>query len=104
MHKYINFNNLNYGLRNFKSRKPFPYTIVDNFFKKKVAEKLAKEFPIYNDKKLHEYKNYCEIKKSSNNWNLFPPLTYKIFTILNSNKITKIVGIHQKLVKNKMEF
>ena len=68
-----------------------PYTIVDNFFKKNIAIKLEKEFPEYNDKNLHAYKNYCEIKKSSNNWNLFPSLTYEIFTILNSEKIIKLI-------------
>ena len=92
MNKYINFINLNRSLNNFTSKKPFPYTIVDNFFKKNIAIKLSKEFPDYTDKSLHEYKNYCEIKKSSNNWNLFPPLTYKIFSILNSNSITKIIS------------
>ena len=87
MNKYINFNNLTKSLRNFNSQKPFPFTIVDNFFKKSIAKKLEKEFLDFNDKNLHVYNNYCEIKKSGNNWNLFPPLTYKIFTILNSTKI-----------------
>ena len=84
MSKYINFNNLNKNLYKFNSQKPFPYAVIDNFFKKSIAKKLEKEFLNYNDKNLHVYKNYCEIKKSCNNWNLFPPLTYKIFTLLNS--------------------
>ena len=92
MSKYINFSNLTKALINFNAQKPFPYAIVDNFFKKSIARKLEKEFLNYNDKNLHEYNNYCEIKKSCNNWNLFPPLTYKIFTILNSNKILKIIS------------
>ena len=92
MSKYINFSNLTKALINFNAQKPFPYAIVDNFFKKSIARKLEKEFLNYNDKNLHEYYNYCEIKKSCNNWNLFPPLTYKIFTILNSNKILKIIS------------
>ena len=88
MRDYINLKNLNKGLKSFYSKKPFPYAVIDNFFKKNIAFKLEKEFPNYNDKKLHEYKNYCEVKKTSNNWNFFPPLTYKIFTLLNSNKMT----------------
>ena len=92
MSKYINYSNLNKALSKFKAQKPFPYAIVDNFFKKSIAKKLEKEFLNYNDKNLHEYNNYCEVKKSCNNWNLFPPLTYKIFTILNSNKILKIIS------------
>ncbi len=90
--KYINFNNLSRGLKKFKFQKIFPYIVIDNFLNPAIAKKLAKEFPGYNDKNLHEYNNYCEIKKSSNIWNLFPPLTYNIFTILNSEKITKLIS------------
>ena len=92
MSNYINFSNLTKALNSFNDQKPFPYAIVDNFFKKSIAKKLEKEFLNYNDKNLHEYNNYCEVKKSCNNWNLFPPLTYKIFTILNSSKILKIIS------------
>ena len=57
MNKYINFNNLNKPLNSFNSKKPFPYAIVDNFFKKSIAIKLSKEFPKYANKSLHEYNN-----------------------------------------------
>ncbi len=97
MSRYINFNNLNKAFNNFKYRKPFPFTIVDNFFRPSIAKRLEKEFPNYNDKFLHEYNNYCEVKKSSNNWNIFPPLTYKIFTILNSEKFVKIISKNLKI-------
>jgi len=92
MTKYINFNNLNKGLYNFKFKKIFPYIVIDNFFNEKIAKKLEKEFPNYNDKSLHKYNNFCEVKKTLNIWNLFPPLTYNIFTTLNSDKITKIIS------------
>lgn len=91
MIKYINSNNFSNSLNNFNYKKPFPYTIIDNFFKKAVAKQLEKEFLAYNNKNLHVYNNYCEVKKSCNNWNLFPPLTYKVFTILNSKKILKLM-------------
>ena len=42
MSKYINFNNLIRSLSSFNSQKPFPYAIVDNFFKKSIAKKLEK--------------------------------------------------------------
>ena len=90
--KYINLNNLNKSLNKYQIQKPFPYTIVDNFFKKNVAKKLEKEFLKYNNQRLHEYKNYCEVKKSSNNWNLFPPITYQIFTYLNSSEMTDLIS------------
>tara|TARA_B110001454_G_C12687679_1_gene420907 strand:- start:374 stop:1162 length:789 start_codon:yes stop_codon:yes gene_type:complete len=94
--KFINFNNLNKGLRKFRSQKTFPFTVIDNFFNEKIAKKLEKEFPNYKDKNLHVYNNYCEIKKTLNIWNLFPPLTYNIFTILNSDKITKLISKNLK--------
>ena len=84
--KLINFNNLSKGLSKFKSQKTFPYAVIDNFFSEKIAKKLEKEFPNYKDKNLHVYNNYCEVKKTLNIWNLFPSLTYNIFTILNSDK------------------
>ena len=95
--KYINLNNLRRGLFTFGFKKPFPYAIVDNFFNKNIAKKLEIEFPKYKDKNLHEYKNYCEVKKSCNNWNLFPSLTYKIFTILNSKEILELISKKTKI-------
>ena len=95
--KYINLNNLRRGLFAFRSKKPFPHAIVDNFFNKNIAKKLEMEFPTYKDKNLHEYKNYCEVKKSCNNWNLFPSLTYKIFTILNSKEILELISKKTKI-------
>ena len=68
MLKYINLNNLKRGLFDFRSKKPFPYAIVDNFFNKNIAKKLEMEFPAYKDKNLHEYKNdSIDIKRS---WSL----------------------------------
>ena len=99
MHEYINLKNLNKSLKGFYSKKPFPYAVIDNFFKTDIAHKLEKEFPDYNDKNLHEYKNYCEVKKTSNSWNLFPPLTYKIFSLLNSSKITDYIANKLRLTK-----
>ena len=97
MIKYINLKNFKAGLKNFKQKKPFPYAVIDNFFKKDVAKKLEREFPSYNNKNLHVYNNYCEVKKSLNNWNFFPPLTYKVFSALNSydliNQLSKKLKI-----------
>ena len=76
MTKYVNINNLKKGLKNFKSQKIFQYTIVDNFFRKKIAKELEREFPKYNDKNLHEYNNFCEVKKSLNNWNMIFKIYY----------------------------
>jgi len=63
---------------------PFDHCIIDNFFLPDVAKLLEKEFPDYDNDSLHLYSNSLERKKTSNNWNLFPPLTYKVFSFLNS--------------------
>jgi len=99
MREYINLKNLNKSLKGFYSKKPFPYAVIDNFFKADIAHKLEKEFPDYNDKNLHEYKNYCEVKKTSNSWNLFPPLTYKVFSLLNSIKVIDFISTKLRLSK-----
>ena len=96
MRDYINLKNLGKSMRTFYKKSPFPYAVIDNFFKPSIANKLEKEFPKYKDKRLHEYKNYCEVKKTSNNWNFFPPLTYKVFSLLNSNQTTKFFILYIK--------
>ncbi len=99
----INNKNFNKSFKNLQ-KKNFPYVVIDNFFKKNIAIKLEKEFPKYENKILHEYKNFCEIKKSLNNWNIFPPLTYKTFTILNSNEVIKLLTKKLKLQKMYADF
>ena len=39
------------------------------------------------------------MKKTSNSWNLFPPLTYKIFSLLNSSKVTDFISTKLRLSK-----
>ena len=67
-------------------KKPFDHLIIDNFLKTKTLLKIQKEFPKYNDKIWHEYSNYCENKKTCNQWNYFKPTVYSLFTFLNSEK------------------
>ena len=95
INKYININKLNNSLKNFNKGRPFPHVIIDNFLKNKIAKKIEKEFPKFTDKELHEYRNYCEIKKSTNLWNLFQPTTYQLISILNSSEFTN--NIKKKL-------
>jgi len=46
---------------------------------------LEQEFPDFDDILWHEYRNAIEIKKVCNNWNVFPKLTYQVFSYLNSD-------------------
>ena len=71
---------------------PFPHYLIDDFFKKEVAEKLESEFPDFNSDIWHIYKNPIEVKKTCNNWNQFPNLTYKVFTLLNSRNFTGYIS------------
>lgn len=84
LNKFINFKNLVSQVKNFNNNSPFDHVVVDNFFKNEIAQKLETEFPAFDDKVWHEYKNAIEIKKTCNNWNFFPSLTYKIFSFLSS--------------------
>ena len=87
--QFIDVENLRKSAMNFQDRKPFPYMICDGFFRSDVALKLSGEFPDFHSPIWHEYNNAIEQKKVQNDWNRFPPLTYKIFQFLNSLEFTK---------------
>ncbi|MBI59626.1 proline hydroxylase [bacterium] len=76
----------------FLSKQPFPYCVIDDFFPTSLAEALSLDFPEFNDPKWHEYKNSIEIKKISNNWNIFPKTTYDTFCYLNSMEFTSLLS------------
>lgn len=76
----------------FKGNSPFDHTIIDNFFESEVAEALESEFPAFDSSVWHQYDNAIEVKKTCNNWNVFPPLTYRVFSYLNSREFTAMLG------------
>ena len=80
--------------------KPFKHIVIDNFLEK-IFKNDNNEFPKYGDKTWHQYDNYCENKKTNNQWNTFQPYTYKLFTKLNSAKFTENL---KKLFKEKEIF
>ena len=81
-----------FTLKNKIIQKPFDHIIFDNFLDKNFLNKVLKEFPEFNDKIWHEYSNFCENKKSCNQWNSFKPSIYKLFFFLNSNKFNDLLG------------
>ncbi len=99
MKSYINFKNLKNSSKNFKKLKPFPVIVIDNFFKKKYALNLLKEFPDISNSNMFIYNNPVEIKKACNNWNMFPKTTYEIFSYLNSNEFLKKLSKITKIKK-----
>ncbi len=89
---FINLENFENSFRNFKNEKPFPFAIVDDFFKNDIAAQLENEIPEYDGSEWFSYENAIEIKKACNNWNYFPKLTYEVFTLLNSKTFTQMVA------------
>lgn len=93
----INLNNITDGFKSFKNKAPFDHCIIDDFFKQDIAEKLSNEIPSFDSDFLHEYNNSIEAKKTSNDWNKFPELTYSAFQFLNSelfvNYLKGVTGI-----------
>lgn len=78
---------------------PFDHCIIDNFFQRKIAIQLENEFPNFNSDKWHNYNNAIEVKRTCNNWNLFPPITYKVFNYLNSDDF--LTTLREVIFKNK---
>jgi hypothetical protein len=89
---HINIASLKESLETFKDNSPFDHCVVDNFFQKNCAEKLANEFIAYEDKRWFYYKNPIEDKKALNDWNIFPEYTYKILNLLCSEPILNILS------------
>lgn len=58
---------------------PFDHIIIDDFFKPEIADKLAQEFPDFNEPAWREYNNPIEIKRLLNSWDKFPETTYQAF-------------------------
>ena len=98
---FININRLKKSLKNFKNNKPFNHCVIDNFFELKLAKKLENDFPDFNSNIWHEYNNPIEVKKSCNDWNLFPKDTYKVMSYLNSDEFVSILQ-KQVFKKNKL--
>ena len=78
--------------KNWEQAKPFPHFVIDNFFAEDVAKQLEDEFPDFESNIWHEYGNVIEIKKVCNNWDVFPRLTYKVFSYLNSDAFVKLLS------------
>ena len=88
---FIKIDKFKKALNNFNKIKPFPYVILDDFLNINLAKKIEKNFQNLDEKKLWSYKNYCEIKKATDNWNLFPPQAYQLLSVLNSHAFLEII-------------
>jgi len=77
----------------FTKSKPYNHIIIDNFLNKEVIDDIVLEFPPFNDHNWYSYDNPLEIKKASNNWNLFGPKTYQYFSHVLSQEFTNRLNI-----------
>lgn len=74
----------------FRKSKPYNHIVIDNFLPEDIALKLASEFPGFEAENVwYEYDNPLEIKKATNNWNVFPPFTYQFFEHVLSESFTR---------------
>ncbi|QHQ36923.1 2OG-Fe(II) oxygenase [Algicella marina] len=88
----IDVDNFKACLKSYGAEGPFDHCVIDNFFKPEVAAALEAEFPGFDDEVWHQYDNPIEIKKVSNIWNTFPPLTYNTFNVLNSPEFLQLLS------------
>jgi len=88
---YINQNNLIQSLSQFKGALPFDHCVIDNFFFEEIANHLEDEFLDFESPKWYKYKNAIENKKTLNDWNSFPPLTYRVFNFLISKDFMSLL-------------
>jgi len=93
----FNWDNIEEGFKNFNNEKPFRHSVVDNFLDDDFAKNLSKEIPNFDDEIWHEYNNAIEIKKTCNNWNLFPKLTYSFLTCLNSSHFIQKISSYSDI-------
>lgn len=82
----INWDSVEQQIYEYGSMPPFDHVVIDNFFKDDFAQKLFKEFPAFDATTWYGYDNPIEVKKACNNWNLFPPITYSVFSYFNSQE------------------
>lgn len=86
-------------LNDFIKNKPFNHVVIDNFWKKDIAEKISAEYNIITSDKnnFYVYDNPLEKKLVVNHWDKFPKTTYSAFSYLNSEEflqiLEKITGI-----------
>jgi len=89
---FIQLSNFEEAAASFGKDGPFDHIVIDGFFKPNVADALECEFPDFDDPVWHSYDNAIEIKRVSNNWNVFPALTYSVFSALNSDEFVKLLS------------
>jgi Rps23 Pro-64 3,4-dihydroxylase Tpa1-like proline 4-hydroxylase len=71
---------------------PFNYCVIDNFLQEDLADKLADEFPGYENNLWFDYDNPLENKRTCNHWEKFPPATYSFFSEMLGREPANVLG------------
>ena len=82
--KHVNTKAMTEAFKGFSTALPYPHCVIDDFFDDDFAKALEEEFPDFDSDAWHIYDNAIEVKKTCNNWNLFPAKTYSVFEYFNS--------------------
>jgi 2OG-Fe(II) oxygenase superfamily len=77
----------------FIKSEPYNHIIIDDFLDKEIIDDIVLEFPNFDDEIWYNYDNPLEIKKASNNWNIFGSKTYQYFTHVLSQDFTSKVNL-----------
>lgn len=90
--RFFDIEKIKKSLRYFKNAQPFDHCVVDGFLREEFTSALEREFLNYDDPRWFYYKNDIENKKALNDWNVFPSLTYKVFSQLISDSFISILS------------
>ena len=77
----IDFKALN---QNYKTAKPFPFVVIDNFLKTEIANEIESVFPNPNEDFWYKYDNPLEVKLQTNVLEKIPPKIMDILDFFNS--------------------
>ena len=77
----------------FLNQNPFNHVVIDNFWKKDIAEQLQKEIVSFSsdNNNVSVYDSPLEKKITCNHYDKFSKFTYQAFTYLNSNAFIDII-------------
>lgn len=92
----VNLTAIEKAFSTFHQAKPFDYCVVNDFIAADWVAPIEEEFLAFDSPRWFVYKNAIEDKKALNDWNAFPPHTYRFFSYLNS---PEFVALLSKLVK-----
>ncbi len=82
--QFVNYRHIQSASKLYKDSKPFEHCIVDGFFDVEWAQQLESSFLKLESASWWEYNNPLEIKKTSNNWEVFDKYLYQTISYLNS--------------------